>query len=118
MWLACYTEREIAAELDRPLMTVHGWLEGLYENGQLSESVQTLANFAETFEDDSGETQRGFEVPIYNVWKKQNKTPGVKHFGNSEVRWVEGRNTLYALFHGRRQAVGRITRCDRWPHAH
>jgi hypothetical protein len=26
--------------------------------------------------------------PIYNIWKQQEKTPGVSHFENSEVRWV------------------------------
>jgi DNA methylase len=34
-----------------------------------------------------------FDPPIYNVWKQQEKTPGSKHFGNSEVRWVD--NLLY-----------------------
>lgn len=29
-----------------------------------------------------------FTPPIYNIWKQQEKTPGVSHFGNSEVRWV------------------------------
>lgn len=27
-----------------------------------------------------------FDAPLYNVWKQQTKTPGVSHFGNSEVR--------------------------------
>ena len=34
-----------------------------------------------------------FEPPIYNVWKQQEKTAGVSHFGNSEVRWLD--NLLY-----------------------
>ena len=34
-----------------------------------------------------------FTPPIYNVWKQQEKTPGLSHFGNSEVRWVD--NLLY-----------------------
>jgi hypothetical protein len=32
-------------------------------------------------------------VPLYNVWKQQEKTPGSGHFGNSDVRWVD--NLLY-----------------------
>ena len=88
MWLACYTQQEIARELDRPNPTIHRWIEGLVQIGNSAESEQTLANFAETFDDENGETQPGFETPIYNIWKKQNKTPGVKHFGNSEVPWV------------------------------
>lgn len=34
-----------------------------------------------------------FDPPLYNVWKQQEKTGGSKHFGNSEVRWVD--NLLY-----------------------
>jgi hypothetical protein len=34
-----------------------------------------------------------FEAPLYNVWKQQEKTAGLKHFGNSEVRWLD--NLLY-----------------------
>ena len=34
-----------------------------------------------------------FDIPLYNVWKQQEKTPGSGHFGNSEVRWVD--NLLY-----------------------
>ncbi len=29
----------------------------------------------------------------YNIWRQQVKTTGFKHFGNSEVRWVD--NLLY-----------------------
>jgi len=28
-----------------------------------------------------------FEIPIYNVWKQQEKTPGSKHFGNKDM-WM------------------------------
>jgi len=63
MWLERYPEREIAAELDRPQKTVNRWVADLSQNGQLSESAQTLANFAETFEDDSGETRRARQKP-------------------------------------------------------
>ena len=38
-------------------------------------------------------TEEDFETPLYNVWKQQTKTAGVKHFGNSDVRWVD--NLLY-----------------------
>ncbi len=34
-----------------------------------------------------------FTPPVYNVWKQQEKTTGLSHFGNSEVRWVD--NLLY-----------------------
>lgn len=94
MAMACYTEREIATEIDRPQQTVNRWIEGLTQIEQLSDSGQTDASFAESF-DAGGETQPGFEVPIYNVWKKQTKTPGVSHFGNSEVLWLHRLLYLY-----------------------
>jgi hypothetical protein len=34
-----------------------------------------------------------FDPPLYNVWKQQKKSESGKHFGNSEVRWVD--NLLY-----------------------
>ena len=34
-----------------------------------------------------------FTVPIYNIWRQQEKSAGSSHFGNSEVRWVD--NLLY-----------------------
>jgi hypothetical protein len=29
-----------------------------------------------------------FELPIYNIWKQQEKTEGSDHFGNTEPRWL------------------------------
>jgi hypothetical protein len=34
-----------------------------------------------------------FDPPLYNVWKQQEKSAGLAHTGNSEVRWVD--NLLY-----------------------
>jgi DNA methylase len=34
-----------------------------------------------------------FDIPIYNIWKQQEKTLGSKHFGNTEIRLVD--NLLY-----------------------
>jgi DNA modification methylase len=36
-----------------------------------------------------------FAVPIYNVWKQQNKSEASEHFGNSEVAWVDRLLYLY-----------------------
>ena len=36
-----------------------------------------------------------FAVPVYNVWKQQNKSEGSEHFGNSEVTWVDRLLYLY-----------------------
>ena len=48
-----------------------------------TKSAQTLATYSEP----------DWTPPIYNVWKQQTKTPGVDHFGNSEVRLLD--NLLY-----------------------
>jgi hypothetical protein len=37
-----------------------------------------------------------FDHPIYNIWKRQSKSTGANHFGNSESRWVD--NLLYLCF--------------------
>lgn len=50
-------------------------------------SRQQMANAEHANED--------FEVPVYNVWKQQTKTAGSRHFGNSEVTWVDRLLYLY-----------------------
>lgn len=80
MWLACYTQAEIAAAEGVDQTTV-----GDVVSGKTADLPQSLKAAAEHATD--------FEPPIYNVWKQQEKTAGGKHFGNSEVRWVD--NLLY-----------------------
>jgi len=79
LWLACYTDAEIAAQTD------------LSEEG-VRKITQQMADLPEV-----GKTAAAhltdFQVPLYNVWRQQEKTPGSGHFGNSEVRWVD--NLLY-----------------------
>lgn len=82
MWLACHTQQEIAEAEGLPQQTVADSLKGSTDFGKLAESGKAAANHL-----------TDFEPPIYNVWKQQDKTPGGKHFGNSEVRWVD--NLLY-----------------------
>ena len=82
MWLACRTDQEIADAEGMPRTTVTDQTKGLDEIGKVAESVKAAAHHA-----------TDFEAPIYNVWKQQTKTPGAKHFGNSEVRLVD--NLLY-----------------------
>jgi len=36
-----------------------------------------------------------FDPPFYNVWKQQEKTPGLNHFGNTEIRFVDNLFYLY-----------------------
>jgi len=84
MWMACCTQDEIAKSADCPIGTVGrlvgdgGFLQSVLEN-------QTKKAAADHATD--------FVPPLYNVWKWQERTPGVKHFGNSEPALVD--NLLY-----------------------
>ena len=79
LWLACWTQDEIAAAV-----------------GVTKETVSTICQkTAELPKSDksSAEHATDFDVPIYNIWKQQTKSEGSGHFGNSETRWVD--NLLY-----------------------
>lgn len=80
LWLACWTQEEIAADVgcdptDKALR-VSGNSEDLPKNQKAASDHAT-----------------DFDPPIYNVWKQQERTSGASHFGNSEVRWLD--NLLY-----------------------
>lgn len=82
LWLACWTQEEIAAAIEWPRDTVQNWLADFVDFAKVSESNKAAANHA-----------TDFDVPLYNVWKQQNRTAGVEHFGNSDTRWLD--NLLY-----------------------
>lgn len=82
-WLACRTQQEIA-EFES---ISQGEVSKSIPNGDFAEWNISAARRA------TAEHATDFEPPLYNVWKQQEKTPGGKHFGNSEVRWVD--NLLY-----------------------
>jgi len=77
LWMSCHTQEEIADAV------------GI--------THQTVANFAKSFQEkefaESTFSESGYAPPIYNVWKKQNKTNKVGHFGNTESQWLD--NLLY-----------------------
>lgn len=81
-WLACRTQQEIADAEGMPQRTIADQVEGFSDLAHLTASAKAAADHA-----------ADFNPPIYNIWKQQDKTPGGKHFGNSEVRWVD--NLLY-----------------------
>jgi hypothetical protein len=117
LWLSCHTQEEIAETVGCTHRTVGNVLDtsGFGKNGIFSEITKTAVSSEDEDEaaDDadeeagikdgryrltkdqvqSAEHDRDFQVPFYNVWKQQEKTTGSKHFGNSEVRWVD--NLLY-----------------------
>ncbi len=77
LWLAGWTQREIAAAVGIIRKDVE---RSLGQNGnlsKLSKTQQSAANHA-----------TNFNPPIYNIWKQQSKSEGSEHFGNSEVRWL------------------------------
>lgn len=81
LWLACYTQQEIADLLG----VTRDEVRGLGEIGDIAKFPKPDQSAADHATD--------FTVPIYNIWKQQEKSNNVGHFGNSEVRWVD--NLLY-----------------------
>ena len=83
MYLACYTEEEIAELANVSRQTVN------IEVSQLFADLQKLAkvNF---FDED-------WQPPIYNVWTFSKKTNEVSHFGNSEQRILDNLLYLYTV---------------------
>ena len=79
MWMACYTQEEIAEVVGLEQRSVGQILEKIAD---LPESLKSTANHL-----------TDFEPPIYNIWKQQEKSEGSNHYGNSEVKWVD--NLLY-----------------------
>lgn len=80
MWMACHTQETIAEAVGVTQQTVDNWIGDFTNNLNSKEFVKF------NFQDD-------FKIPIYNVWKTQNKTNEVSHAGNTEQKWLE--NLLY-----------------------
>lgn len=82
LWMACYTQEEIAEREGMTQEGVRDVLAKLSDFGNLAENAKAVANHA-----------TDFEPPIYNIWKQREQTKGVNHPGNSEIRWLD--NLLY-----------------------
>lgn len=82
LWLACYTQEEMANEVGVPRETVRNQVDGFGQTVLENQKAKTLADHTVDF-----------DPPLYNVWKQQEKTLGSGHFGNSETRWLD--NLLY-----------------------
>ncbi len=83
LWLSCRTQEEIAEAVG-------------VSQGEVAKSIPNgkFAVWNKTPEQEAAANHAtDFELPLYNVWKQQEKTPGSGHFGNSEVRWLD--NLLY-----------------------
>lgn len=124
MWMACHSQQEIAEAVGYAEKSVREFLDSLRnrENGTdaetpVSSEIPALANEAEAreFEDDEEADTNGlgvykldkrllikanhmdehYQPPVYNIWKKQDKTNSVSHFGNSEITWLDHLLYLY-----------------------
>jgi hypothetical protein len=65
MWLACHTQQEIAGREDLTHQAVTPVLQEMADLPKLVKSDQSLAEHA-----------TDFHIPLYNVWKQQEKTAG------------------------------------------
>ena len=73
MWQRCYTTREIAEAIDV----------------SRSEVDRLSQNVSEQFLGQTTGYPADYTPALYNVWKRQTKSAGVEHFGNSEPEWVD-----------------------------
>lgn len=86
LWMACWTQEQIAAEVGCSQSEVDRQTAPFTRNGNVADLGKTTQAAADHATD--------FDPPIYNIWRQQTKTSGnASHFGNSEVRWVD--NLLY-----------------------
>jgi len=79
LWMACYTQDEIAERCDCHKDTV-------------SEICRKMADLPKS-DKPAADHLTDFDVPIYNIWKQQTKSNTSNHFGNTEARWFD--NLLY-----------------------
>ena len=86
MWVACRTDQEIADALKVERSTISKLSESFVNSVLENQNHKAAADHAVDF-----------EVPVYNVWRQREKTPGPGIFGNSEVRWVNVENRLRTI---------------------
>ena len=83
MWLACYTEDEIAAAVELTQPAINKMTE---EKSQLFQKFGKVMIFSEYREPE-------WEPPLYDVWTAARASNKVQHFGMSEASFVD--NLLY-----------------------
>ena len=79
MWLSCHTQEVIAEKVGVSEGTVNSWVANFLKSSE----NEVLRKFLDP----------EFQHPFFNVWKVQDKSNKVNHFGNTESRWLE--NLLY-----------------------
>lgn len=86
LWMSCHTQEEISELVGCTRDEVRG-----VKNIKFGES----GNLAEFPKDSQANATHAtaFQVPVYNIWKEQKPPPGLTHFGQTYVRWLD--NLLY-----------------------
>jgi sigma-70-like protein len=123
MWLACYTQEEIG----KALGVTQGRISQLLLEKENFRFLIKVGQLREIDQDGKHETERmdmiemenraaaehgsDFDIPIYDVWKLQEKTNESSHFGNSEVRWVDNLLYLYTS-RGAMRPTPRLSACS------
>ena len=82
MWMSYHTQDEIASATGEALGTVKRLLaDG--DDSLVQKVLQNQTNHTAAFH------LTNFEEPLYNAWRQREKTAGLNHSGNSEVRgWI------------------------------
>lgn len=83
MWLACYTQQEIAEVCGVSQKEVSEDTEVLYDSEALPKGIKLASQHSD------------HDAPIFNVWTFAKKTNEVSHFGNSEQRILDNLLCLY-----------------------
>lgn len=83
MWLACYTQEEIAEAVDLDQGKIAGKIKELCQIPKLEKGIKVRALYEE----------ENFSVPHFDIWNFAAKTNEASHFGNTEQRIVD--NLLY-----------------------
>ena len=73
MWLACYTEEEIAEAVGTGVQPVK---DAVSDKNAIWQKNLIFSNYQEP----------GWQPPLYDVWRAAKKSNDVSHFGNSEAR--------------------------------
>ena len=94
LWLSCHTQQEIADFLGIGQSRL-AQMEHFIKIGNLAKIDKTNENLDFLTKEQIALSDHAidFDPPIYNVWKRQEKTPGSNYFGNTETQWLD--NLLY-----------------------
>ncbi len=123
MWMACYSQQEIAdavgyskpavGEFTNLLQSVRNGSEPISDLSSENPILTEIDTEDREFDDDGDQDTNSlgiykldkrllfkanhmddaFKPPIYNIWKQQERSNQVSHFGNSDVAWLD--NLLY-----------------------